>query len=171
MPCPDEENLIAFADGELDASQAVQVEDHLGSCAACRQVVTELRNLNDLGKSAIQSINVPAASNPKIIPLPPPESRLRPLALAAAAVIVTGLLAAFWLTQRTPRTTGNPIANTSPSTPSKITAQSALPSYNESFARWTEPFRKLDIPAVTPEEAILYDPPVIRPYGEDTTIY
>jgi anti-sigma factor RsiW len=171
MPCPDQENLIAFADGELDASKAVHIEGHLGSCAACRQVVAEFRNLNALGKSAILSINVPAAFSPKVIPLPPPVSRLRPLALAAAAIIVTGLLTAFWLTHRTPRATGNPVAISSPSTAPKITAQSALPSDNDSFERWAENYRRQRVPLVTAEEAGSYNPPAIRPFGIDATIY
>jgi len=42
---PTEEVLNAYADGSLTASEAADIEQHLGACLSCRQLVDELRDI------------------------------------------------------------------------------------------------------------------------------
>ncbi len=42
-PCPERELLLhGLADGELDAANALALEDHLGSCACCAAAFNEI---------------------------------------------------------------------------------------------------------------------------------
>ena len=40
---PDEEQLLAFADGELDPAHSATVDEHARSCDACRQQIAAFR--------------------------------------------------------------------------------------------------------------------------------
>ncbi|HOX44164.1 MAG TPA: tetratricopeptide repeat protein [Myxococcota bacterium] len=42
MPCPDENQTLAFVEGRLPEGQARQVEEHLDACPACRALVADL---------------------------------------------------------------------------------------------------------------------------------
>src|SRR5262245_1466664 len=42
---PTEEALNAYADGSLTAGEAADIEQHLGACLSCRQLVDELREI------------------------------------------------------------------------------------------------------------------------------
>ena len=46
------ELLGAYADGELDADRAAQVEAHLATCAGCRRQIEILRDLDGLARQA-----------------------------------------------------------------------------------------------------------------------
>ncbi|MCA9615271.1 MAG: protein kinase, partial [Myxococcales bacterium] len=41
--CPDDEALLAFVSGELDASEVARLDTHLDGCAECRDVVAALQ--------------------------------------------------------------------------------------------------------------------------------
>lgn len=92
-----------------------------------------------------------------------PGVPVRPVTLAAAAVILAGGLVALWLvghTSKEPR---------SVPPPGKVATMAATEgrgggaSADESFARWAAPYRRLQIPLVPIEEAACYNPPEIRP--------
>ena len=51
QPCPSERTLAAFLDGELDARQAHQVEDHLDRCDACASDHARLEGLSGCVKA------------------------------------------------------------------------------------------------------------------------
>ena len=38
-PCPDETTLVAFLEGRLGGAAVAAVDAHLGTCAACRDLV------------------------------------------------------------------------------------------------------------------------------------
>src|SRR5262245_58047524 len=42
---PTEEALNAYAEGSLTAGEAAEIEQHLGACVACRQLVDDLREI------------------------------------------------------------------------------------------------------------------------------
>jgi anti-sigma factor RsiW len=46
-----EESLALYVEGDLSAVQAGKVEHHLGACARCREITTELRDSLDLFKT------------------------------------------------------------------------------------------------------------------------
>lgn len=61
-PCPDENALLAWAEGHLDRAAADAVERHLAACDACRDVLGDLRAaLAEAGEDAARG---PAAAGP-----------------------------------------------------------------------------------------------------------
>ena len=51
-PCPERELLLhGLADGELDAANALAVEEHLGSCSACAATYSEIIRQKELFKN------------------------------------------------------------------------------------------------------------------------
>lgn len=56
MSCPEELTLLMFADGELDIGEAVDVERHLATCAACRGALSALRAEDALLAQAVRRI-------------------------------------------------------------------------------------------------------------------
>lgn len=98
--------LEAYYDGELEAGKAARLEEHLETCALCRQELDSLRNLSTL----LQTVPPPSFSAPPEAFAAQVESRLpahspapgwqRPLEIAwrlAPAALVAGwlLLQAF----------------------------------------------------------------------------
>jgi anti-sigma factor RsiW len=166
MACPDHETLSAFTDGEVAAPGAVEIEHHLSTCGACRQFVAEMRELDAWGRSSLRAIKAaPRRPSSVILAIPQPFwlRLLRPVPLAAAAVIVAGFCLALWLAAPTghgPRTVPVPtrVAEKPLVGDQKVTALD-----DEAFARWAAPYRQLRIPLVSVEEAGRYSPPPIRP--------
>jgi len=162
--CPDQLSLSAFADGELEAARAAEIADHVATCAACRTFVDELHQVDAWGRSSLGAIKVTARPKLPAVPLFVPRQRLvRPLALAAAAVVVAGVLVGFWLvgpTRQAPR------AVPAPGRAGGMVAtedRRGSASEDEAFARWAAPYRQLHIPLVPIEKAARYSPPEIRP--------
>ncbi len=172
MSCPDQESLSAFADGELEAGRVAEVRAHLSTCAACQRFVEEIRELDALGQSSVREIIVTPVSIPKVVPLPVPWlRRVRPLALAAAAVVLAGLFVALWLgpwTRQGSRVVSSP-GRSSGKAP--LAGRGDSSSKEETFTRWAAPYRQLRIPLVTIEVAASYSPPEIRPALPDTAAH
>lgn len=53
-------NLVAYADGELDATQQRVVEVHLQDCAACRQLLAGFKEVDQLIQQHTPEIDDPA---------------------------------------------------------------------------------------------------------------
>ena len=67
MKCIDiKENLDAFADGEIEFTQATQIENHLENCVSCK---TEFEYLQTIGKSIKQNLQIsaPAVLDEKVL--------------------------------------------------------------------------------------------------------
>ena len=164
MLCPDQLSLSAFSDGGFEAARAAEIADHVATCAACRAFVDELHQLEAWGRSSLRAIKVTAEPALPVVPLIPPRLRLvRPVALAAAAVFVAGVLVVLWLGAHTRQATrAVPV-------PGRVAEMAATEdrrgsaSDDETFARWAAPYRQLHIPLVPIEEAARYSPPQIRP--------
>ncbi|PYL01113.1 MAG: hypothetical protein DME19_02645 [Verrucomicrobia bacterium] len=183
MSCFDPESLTAFADGEIDASAVAAIERHLHDCASCRQFVDEMRRLDACGRSALRTIHVMPHGRSVVIPEAATRPRvLRPVALAAAALIFVIVSGAFWFVafrHREPRPAAAPIqAAKSPGSTDRLnTAQDKQPasgddfraSSDETFERWAEPYRRLRIPLVPLEEVANHKPPEILPTLPATT--
>lgn len=67
--------LQAYFDGELDAAGAGALEDHLGSCAACRAALAELRELRAALRSELPFERAPEALEARIAAALDRESR------------------------------------------------------------------------------------------------
>jgi anti-sigma factor RsiW len=166
MTCPDHETLSAFADGEVAAPGAVEIELHLSTCAACRRFVDELRALNAWGRSSLQAIKAaPRRTSLVILAVPQPFwlRLLRPVPLAAAAAVVAGLLLALWFAVQTGERAGTLPAPVRVAEKPPIARPRVASLNDRAFARWAAPYRQLRIPLVSVEEAARYSPPQIRP--------
>jgi anti-sigma factor RsiW len=73
--CPAEEEYLRLQDGELDEPSRLRLEEHLSSCARCREIADSLDLLPHLGLHAHPEPSVLASYH---------EGRLSPLARAAA---------------------------------------------------------------------------------------
>jgi anti-sigma factor RsiW len=94
---PDELELLAYTEGELDAASARRVADHARSCASCAGRVRALETARGALREA-PLLPLPAERRARVIrELPPPPrrapARARLLALAAALVALAGLVA------------------------------------------------------------------------------
>ena len=170
MLCPDQESLSAFADGELQPAQAAEIQEHVRTCAACRGFVDELRELDAWGRASLGVITVTTRSTSTVATLIVPRLRLiRPVVIAAAAVIVAGAFVALWLVPHTgqgPRTVSAPV----PVAEQTLLEDHRMAALNdEAFARWAAPYLQLRIPLVSVEEAARYSPPPILPFLPDST--
>src|SRR5688572_10420459 len=89
MPCPDQETLCAFTDASLSPAEIGEVSAHLAQCRTCCEFVEEMRQVDALGRAALEK--VPVASQPSLriekVASPTLFRRIWP-ALAAAAVLV-----------------------------------------------------------------------------------
>lgn len=88
-----EEELHAFADGELSSAQRAEIAEHLLACLICRSQQAEVDELRERSKRLL------AVAAPRVIrrrALPIPAGRVRPWrGVAAAAVAILG--ASTWL--------------------------------------------------------------------------
>jgi len=113
MRCICEEDLSAYADGEVSQEEKARIEEHLSQCAQCRKMLTRLKKTSEFLKVAINDAAREADA------LPPATSRIlakisgisrgelvwrriltRPPALAAAILIIISLFAAGFFAGR-----------------------------------------------------------------------
>jgi hypothetical protein len=111
---PDEEQLLAFADGELDPKQSAVVDEHARSCAACEDQIADFRSVYGAVRSSVRSQHPPppkpwADLRPRLIDLDVGRVRTRRLSFprvsfrwaAAAAAVIAGLLVVRLTTEQT----------------------------------------------------------------------
>lgn len=103
--CPDEPELLALVDGDLEASRGDAVLDHLGDCADCRATIAhaEAALCYALGGLADQE----RTATPVTRSSPLSIRRLLPFAAAAALLVSIGLLAATRSGERKSLTTAD----------------------------------------------------------------
>ena len=90
--CPAAEQLIAFDAGELNASDRLQLEQHVELCPSCRQLVEALASAPD---DSPEAGSAPPAPTPDVAePLPARPSRVSAYEFSRAIV------AADWYTDR-----------------------------------------------------------------------
>lgn len=172
MNCFDEQDLVAYADGELDAQARAAVERHLAACAACSAYVADMRGLTSKARASFARL--PAAERPVARPamglVRPAWPRVVVATLAAAAaVLLAALLAARLMSepkdrrvvQIGPTTTTNTVASTTQSSVSPTPAA----SNDELFAQWAAAARRRQSPVrlVPMDEVASFRPPVDRP--------
>src|SRR3974377_599451 len=93
MNCPDHQTISAFVDGELEDLHATEIQQHVVTCPSCRHLVEELQSLDSCGRSALRAIPTEEPIGSRIVRLEvPARKRLRPVLLAAAAVLVAALV-------------------------------------------------------------------------------
>jgi anti-sigma factor RsiW len=109
---PTDEDLVAWADGELGAADRARVEAHLKDCAPCRREAALLRESGELlrrmpglaPRADFEARVVAAARETPATTHTAPRGRLvflRPRVAAAAAVLLVGVSAgAVWLSSR-----------------------------------------------------------------------
>ena len=104
MRCVSEEDLSAYADGEVSEEEKARIEAHLSQCAQCRKMLARLKRTSEFLKAAINEAAQEADA------LPPATSRIlakisgisrgalirrrilmRPIPLAAAILIIISL--------------------------------------------------------------------------------
>lgn len=164
MNCPDHQTILAFADGEIEAVQAAEVERHLASCPNCRQFVAEMQWVDDCGRAALRAIPVGEAPSAKIVrPRKLWRNWARPVPLAVAASVLLGLAIWTWFAANNPGFHQAPrrFAIDKP-TPAGAAGRSEE-SAEAAFEQWAAPYRKLQIPLVPMEVAASYHPAPIEP--------
>jgi anti-sigma factor RsiW len=95
---PDELELLAYVEEELDSARARAIADHTAACAICARQVRELETARDALRAA-PDLRLPAERRDRLVaelPAPGRTPRATPrrlLALVAALVAVAALLA------------------------------------------------------------------------------
>jgi anti-sigma factor RsiW len=95
---PDELELLAYVEEELDRARAGTIRDHTATCAACARQVRELETARDALRAA-PDLRLPAERRERLVaelPAPARTPRATPrrlLALVAALIAVAALLA------------------------------------------------------------------------------
>lgn len=174
MLCPNQESLAMLIDRELEVSETEAIRRHLAGCRSCREFVEELRRVDACGRAAVQAI--PA---PKYVPsISVSKTRPEPWALpnfrfALAAVFIALAVGAWFGTERLSRSPSPPPPETVAESPSAAEGKSTdIPTAEhsntartseEAFARWVEPYQRLQIQLVPMETAANYRPPQILP--------
>jgi anti-sigma factor RsiW len=171
MCCPDHQTISAFADGELEAGQAAEVERHIAKCSSCRQLVEELQWLADCGRGALSAIHVGETATPNIVWWKPLRRKwARPLSLAAAAAVLLALSIWPWIAS------SHFGRHQAASAPHQIASVTATPpgrngqskeSEDTAFEQWAAPYRELHIPLVSMEVVESYNPGPILPILPD----
>jgi anti-sigma factor (TIGR02949 family) len=87
MECAESKRVQRYFDGELDAANAAQIEQHLQTCAECRRDLQELEQVRKLLRGPAARVAIPAALRGRIVDAldREPAARLphRPVAAAA----------------------------------------------------------------------------------------
>ena len=170
MSCPDHQNLSAFVDGELEATQALEVERHVAACASCRQFVHEMQWLDDYGRAALDAIHVGEAAMPSTAWWRPLRIKwARPMSLAAAAAVVLAFSIWTWFALSHSRNQTQAAAHqiaTPNATKPGVVGQSRG-SRDIAFAQWAAPYQKLQIPLVPMDIAANYNPAPVLPILPD----
>ena len=167
MCCPDHQTISAFADRELEAGQAIEVEAHIAKCASCRQLFEEMQWVDESGRTALNAIHVgePATSN---IVWWKPLRRKWPRLLSLAAAAAVALAFSIWMWIASSHSTRHERA----SAPHQVENLTTPPPDGNSrsivwdgaaFEKWAEPYRQLHIPLVSMEMAENYQPAPILP--------
>lgn len=94
MTCPSEVIHSMYADGALSAGDALQLERHAATCAACRARIEALRGESELLRTALQHAE-DLAPIPRFVP--PPSARDF-VVLIASVVLIGGFSRTFWST-------------------------------------------------------------------------
>ena len=94
MTCPSEVTHSMYADGALSPHDAMLLERHAASCAACRARIEALRDESELLRTALRHAD-DLAPIPRFVP--PPSARDFAV-LIASVVIIGGFSRAFWST-------------------------------------------------------------------------
>jgi anti-sigma factor RsiW len=66
MQCPEALRTQAYFDGEVDALAASEIERHIESCAACRELLQELERTRAVLRSAVPHLRAPAVLRARI---------------------------------------------------------------------------------------------------------
>ena len=145
--CPDDELLLAYLMGALNATDGDRVNDHVDACDACIEALLMARqrlsrNAEMVGpvpdhllrkmaaappQRAATSAGDPAAPSRatrrvRRLPVPPPLRMLAPLALAAGAVLIVASSQSWWS-----RTPSKPLMRSIPESQKlRVTAREAL---------------------------------------------
>ena len=172
MCCPDHQTISAFADGELEASHAAEVAQHISQCASCRQLFEEMQWVDDCGRAALGAIHIGEPTTANIIWWRSPRRKwARPLSLAGAAAVVLTLSIWAWIASCHPHP--HQTASVPPqvervmATPSGSNGQSKI-SDDTAFEQWAAPFRELRLPLVSMEMAENYNPAPVLPILPET---
>lgn len=105
MNCRQERWLNSYVDGELEAARALDLEEHLDGCSACREVLSEYQRLRELLQAGDLRSAAPPGLEQKIrtelrsasgLVTGPPHVQWRWLA-AAASIAATLVLAALFM--------------------------------------------------------------------------
>lgn len=164
MSCPDPQTISAFADGELEAKEAADVERHVAQCANCRESIEEMRWLEQRGRAALEAIEVGEAASHKVVYLKPFWLRwARPMPLAAAAAAAVAMFIGGSLVF------GHLGSRQTASLPRQAVgaSSSSVESEDAAFAQWLAPYRELNIPLVPMEVAANYNPAPVLPTRPD----
>jgi len=94
MTCPSEITHSMYADGALDAREAVRLERHAMTCTACRTRIEALRDESQVLRTALRDAEDFAAI-PRFVPPPRP----RDFVVLVASVVLIGIFSrTFWST-------------------------------------------------------------------------
>jgi anti-sigma factor RsiW len=66
MECPESTHLHAYADGEVDAIAAAQIESHVAACTRCRSLLEELEHMRIAIRQDVLPERTPAALRGRI---------------------------------------------------------------------------------------------------------
>ncbi len=165
MKCPDQQTILAFADGEMATSEAAEFERHLTSCPNCRQFLAEMQWVSDCGRTALRAIPAGETASGKIVrsrKLWRNWARPVPLALAASLLLAFSIWAWFAENKITsPRRFAVSNRNLTGA------AGNSMESPEAAFEEWAAPYRQLQIPLVPMEVAANYNPAPIEPIQPD----
>jgi anti-sigma factor RsiW len=172
MNCPDEQDLVAYADGELDADDRAAIERHLPMCSACSAYVADMRGLTSLGRASLARL--PAAPRPAMRLVRPAWPRVVFGGLAAAAaVLVAALVAGRLMSEPKDRQIVQVGPTTSETTSTQSTqrvrdAATPVVSNDELFREWAAAARRrAPVRLVPMDEVASFRPPVDRPVTAD----
>jgi anti-sigma factor RsiW len=168
MNCPEQQTILAFADGEIEAVQAAEVERHLTSCPNCSQFLAEMQWVSDCGRAALRAIPAGETASAEVVwPRNPWRNWARPAPLAVAAMLLLALSTWKWFApndldfHQVPRRFAfdKPIL-------AGAGGQSGE-SAEAAFEQWAAPYRQLHVPLVPMEVAASYNPDPIEPILPD----
>src|SRR3954464_4758981 len=87
MVCDDVQGLLdPYADGELDAAHALEVERHLPACPRCAADLAQLQGLRKALRRDLAYHRAPARAPPRAPPSPRPPDELRARVTASLAL-------------------------------------------------------------------------------------
>jgi anti-sigma factor RsiW len=176
MNCPDEQDLVAYADGELDAAARDPIEQHLATCAACSAFVVETQGLTSLGRASIARLPGSLAG-PAMRGVRPAWPRVVFASLAAAAaVLIAALVAGRLVSGPTDRRvvqvgpTTLAATRTTQSAAQPVALPAPVVSNDELFAEWAAAARRRQatpVRLVPMDEVASFRPPDNRPVTAD----